>query len=95
MVATIHSNRGKLFGLELGDFGLFASVLLSLSMGFITFFAVCFLAIFGILFYNGAGHHVNFADSYLYFGLPVGLGVLAISFALLIGLWIRRKISGN
>ena len=96
MVAATHSNQGKFFGIQIGDFCLFATLLLSLSLGFISFFASCFVAIFGILIYNSAGHHnINFADSYLYIALPTGLVVLAISLVTLLGLWLRRKLSGN
>jgi len=89
------ATQGKIFGIQLGDFGLFATLLLSVSLGFMAFFATCFAAIFGILIYNSAGHHVNFADSYRYIALPVGLTVLAVSLILLLGLWLRRKLSHN
>jgi hypothetical protein len=96
MIAATHSSQSKVFGFRLGDFGLFASLLLSFSLGFITFFATCFVAIIGILIYNSGGRHsVNFADSYRYFALPAGLVVLAVSLVVLIGLWLRRKLSGN
>jgi len=95
MVAVTQANQGKFLGIRLGDFGLFATLLLSLSLGFAAFFATCFVAIIGILFYNSAGHHVNFADSYRYIALPVGLTVLAISLVMLLSFWLRRKLSGN
>jgi hypothetical protein len=95
MVAATQANQGRFFGIQFGDFGLFATILLSFSLGFLAFFATCFVAIFGILIYNSAGHHVNFADSYRYIALPVGLAVLAISLIVLLGFWLRRKLSGN
>ncbi|HEX3437358.1 MAG TPA: hypothetical protein VHT24_11375 [Pseudacidobacterium sp.] len=95
MATATHSNQGKIFGIPLGDFGLFASLLLSFSLGFAAFFATCFVAIIGILIYNAAGHHVNFADSYRYIAFPAGLIVLAIGLVVFIGLWLRRKLSGN
>ena len=96
MVAATQANQGRFFGIPLGDFGLFATVLLSFSLGFLAFFATCFVAIFGILIYNSAGHHnMNFADSYRYIALPVGLAVLAVSLIVLLGFWLRRKLSGN
>jgi uncharacterized protein with PQ loop repeat len=96
MVAVTQANQGRFLGIRLGDFGLFATLLLSFSLGFLAFFATCFFAIFGILIYNGAGHHsMNFADSYRYIALPVGLTVLAVSLIVLIGLWLRRKLTGN
>ncbi len=96
MVAATQANQGRFFGIQFGDFGLFATILLSFSLGFMAFFATCFVAIFGILIYNSAGHHnMNFADSYRYIALPVGLAVLAVSLIVLLGFWLRRKLSGN
>jgi hypothetical protein len=94
MITT--ANSGRLFGVPLGDFGLFASLLLSFSLGFAAFFGATFVAIFTLLFYNQAGHHtVNYADTYKLFGLPVGLGVLILSLAFFGFLWIRRKTTGR
>lgn len=96
MVAATQANQGRFLGIQLGDFGLFATLLLSFSLGFLAFFATCFVAIFGILIYNSAGHHnVNFANSYRYIALPVGLTVLVISLIVLLSLWLRRKLSSN
>ena len=90
------ASQGRIFGIQFGDYGLFATLLLSFSLGFITFFTTCFFAIFGILIYNTAGHHnVNFADSYRYIALPAGLVVLAVSLVVLVGFWVRRQLSGN
>jgi hypothetical protein len=94
--ANIEANRGRFFGIPLGDFGLFASLLLSFSLGFASFFLATFLAIFTLLFYNEGGHHnVDFADTYKFVGLPIGLVVLAVSLGFFGSLWIRRKISGR
>ncbi len=98
MTATANSsaNQGRVFGVPLGDFGLFASLLLSFSLGFASFFLATFLAIFALLFYNEGGHHnVDFADTYKFVGLPVGLVVLTVSLLFFGSLWIRRKISGR
>jgi len=96
MVAANQADQGKVFGIQLGGFGIFATLLLSFALGFIAFFASCFVAIFSILIYNSVGHHsVNFADSYRYIALPAGLVVLAVSLVFLLGLWLRRKLSGN
>ena len=96
MVAATQANQGRFLGVPLADFGLFATILLSFSLGFLAFFATCFVAIFGILIYNSAGHHnMNFADSYRYIALPVGLAVLAVSLIVLLGFWLRRKLSAN
>jgi TRAP-type C4-dicarboxylate transport system permease small subunit len=96
MVATTQANQGRFFGIQLGDFGFFTSILLSVALGFLAFFASCFLAIVGILIYNSvAQHSIDFADSYRYIALPVGLAVLAFSLIVLLSLWLRRKLSGN
>ena len=87
---------GTIWGIPLGDFGLFSSLLLSFSLGFASFFLATFLAIFALLFYNEGGHHnVDFADTYKFVGLPVGLVVLTVSLLFFGSLWIRRKVSGR
>jgi hypothetical protein len=94
--AKYDTNRGRVFGIPLGDFGIFSSLLLSFALGFVGFFGATFLAIFTLLFYNEGGHHnVDFADTYKFVGLPVGLIVLALSLALFGFLWIRRKVAGR
>lgn len=90
------SGEGRLFGVPLGDFGIFSSLLISFSVGFICFFASTFLAIFGILFYNSAAHaNVNFANSYRLVGLPIGIGGLILGLVFFGSLWIRRRRSGR
>ncbi|AXC11475.1 hypothetical protein ACPOL_2151 [Acidisarcina polymorpha] len=90
------SSTGRLFGIPIGDFGWFASLLLSFSLGFASFFGATFLGIFGLLIYNQGGHHtVNYADSYRLIGLPVGIGVLLLSLILFGFLWVRRKVAGR
>src|SRR5271154_6416927 len=87
------SGAGYLFGVPLGDLGLFASLLMSFALGFAAFFAATFCAIFGILFYNPAPHHsVDFALTSTRFGLPAGVLVLVIALGYLGTLWIRRKL---
>jgi hypothetical protein len=94
--ANTSTSRGRVFGIPLGDFGIFSSLLLSFALGFMAFFGATFLAIFALLFYNQGGHHnVDFADTYKFVGLPVGLIALALSLALFGFLWIRRKVSGR
>jgi hypothetical protein len=86
----------KVFGIPLGDMGLFHSLLIACIFGVMAFFATCFVAIFSLLFYNEIGHHaVDMADAYLYVAFPVGLVALAAALAVLLGLWLRRKISGR
>jgi hypothetical protein len=57
---------GRFFGIPLGDFGFFTSVLMAFTVGFLSFFLFTFLAIFGIMIYNGMGHQVDYAASYKY-----------------------------
>jgi uncharacterized BrkB/YihY/UPF0761 family membrane protein len=84
---------GYLFGVPLGDLGLFTSLLMSFALGFAAFFAATFCAIFGVLFYNTATHHaIDFALTYTRVGLPIGVLVLLIALAYLGTLWTRRKL---
>jgi hypothetical protein len=87
---------GKIFGIPMGELGLFSSLLLSFAFGFLVFFATCFVSIFSLLFYNSASHHkVDMADSYRYVAFPAGLIALAVALVVLLGFWIRRKLSGS
>jgi hypothetical protein len=86
----------RIFGIPAGDFGLFASTLIAVALGFIAFFGVTFLAIFSLLIYNSAGHHrVTLDLSYKVYGLTAGILVLAISFVTLIAVWLRRRLRGR
>ncbi len=86
----------RILGIPLVGLGLFSSLLMAFAFGFLVFFATCFVAIMSLLFYNAAGHHaIDMADSYRYFAFPAGLVALALALALLLGLWVRRKITGR
>ena len=86
---------GTFLGFPLEGFSLFQSLLLSLASAFFTFFLTTTLAIFALLAWNLFGHHtVNYADSYLYVGLPAALVVLLIALPLFAILWIRAKTRG-
>ena len=96
VVSMNSRNRGLVFGLPLGNFGLFASLLISFSAGFLSFFLTTFFAIFGILFYNSIGHHsVDYAASYKVIALPVGIVVLVVALLFFGFVWIRRKTTEN
>ena len=102
MSAISASNSGtpgstfRLFGMRAGDFGLFASTLIAVALGFITFFGVTFLSIFGLLIYNSAGHHhVTLDTGYKFIALPAGIFVLIVSYAGLLAIWARRKVTGR
>lgn len=84
---------GSFLGFPLEGFGFFTSLLLALSSGFFTFFLVTALSIFGLLVWNQIlHHHVNYADSYLFFGLPAAIAVWTVALGVFGTLWVRAKI---
>jgi hypothetical protein len=84
---------GRFLGFPLEGFGFFTSLLLALSSGFFTFFLVTALSIFGLLVWNQILHHsVNYADTYLFFGLPAAIVVWTVALGVFGTLWIRAKI---
>src|SRR5271155_852855 len=85
--------RGTFFGIPLGDLGLVTSVLMACALGFLSFFLFTFLAIVGIMIYNGMGHQVDYAASYKYISFPAGCVVLLASLIFFASLWLRRKVS--
>jgi hypothetical protein len=90
---TPRPSGGTVLGFPLRGFGLFTSLLLSVAAAFFTFFASTCIAIFSLLVWNQIGHHtVNYADTYLYVGLPAGVLVLAVALPLFGTLWVRAKL---
>ena len=93
---TAHSQRhpgGTFLGFPLEGFSFFQSLLLAFASAFFAFFATTTAAIFALLAWNLIGHHaVNYADSYLYIGLPVGVVTLLIALPVFGTLWIRAKL---
>jgi hypothetical protein len=84
---------GSFLGFPLEGFGFFTSLLLALSSGFFMFFLVTALSIFGLLVWNQMlHHHVNYADSYLFFGFPAAVAVWAVALGVFGTLWVRAKI---
>ena len=84
---------GKFFGIPLGDLGLFSSVLMAFTVGFLSFFLFTFLAIVGVMIYNGMGHQLDYAVSYKYISFPAACVVLLASLTFFGALWLRRKFS--
>jgi uncharacterized membrane protein len=86
----------KLFGVPLGDFGFFQSLMIPVAAGFLTFFATTFLSIIGVSIYKGITHsRVTLDVSYKYIAFPAGVLVLVVSFFFLMALWVRRKQRGG
>jgi hypothetical protein len=91
--SALRHQGSKFFGYPLEGFGLFTSMLLAFAAAFFTFFAATFLAIMSLLVWNGIlGHNVNYADTYLYVGLPAGLGMLTLALPVFATLWVRAKL---
>jgi hypothetical protein len=93
---SAHTQRhpgGTFLGFPLQGFSLSQSLLLSFASAFFAFFLTTTLAIFALLAWNLFGHHtVNYAYSYLYVGLPIGLVTLLVALPLFATLWIRAKV---
>jgi hypothetical protein len=90
---ALHQEGNKFLGFPLEGFGFFTSLLLAFASAFFTFFATTFVAIIWLLIWNGMlGHNVNYANTYLYVGVPAGLGMLTVSLPVFGTLWVRAKI---
>jgi hypothetical protein len=93
IVEMHHRRGGTVFGFPLEGFGLFTSLLLAFASAFFTFFASTCIAIFSLLAWNVIGQHrVNYADSYLYVGLPAAVIVLFVALPVFGTLWVRAKM---
>ena len=86
-----------LFGIPVGRFGFFSSLLVSVASGFLVFFLSTFCAIVGVMIYDSA-HHISMQNlniSYKFIAAPVGLTAMLFSLAYLLSLWIRRKLASQ
>ena len=95
MVQSIQNGHGgaRVLGFPLEGFGFFTSLLLSFAAAFFTFFATTCIAIFALLAWNViGGHNIDFADTYLYVGLPAGVLVLIVALPVFATLWLRAKL---
>ena len=91
--AAGRGGAGHLFGIPMGEFGWFASLLMGAATGFAAFFAATFVGIVGVMVYNSSGHQaMDYAWSYTRLGLPVGLVVLAVAWGYLGTMWVRRVV---
>jgi hypothetical protein len=86
-------STARIFGIPVGGFGLFTTLLLPLACGFIAFFGTTFVGIVIGLGYLFSGHpFTGFDVTYKVYGLTAGVLVYAVAFVYLTALWIRRKI---
>jgi hypothetical protein len=84
-----------LFGIPIGRLGFFQSLIISVAMGFMSFFGLTFLSIIGVAIYKGiSGSPITLAISYKYIAFPASILVLLLSLAFLMALWVRRKRLG-
>src|SRR5215467_12701487 len=84
-------SRGRLFGIPLGELGLFSSLLIGAATAFAAFFAATFTGIVGIMIYNSTTHHtVDYALSYERGGLIAGVVMLVAAWGFLGAQWVRR-----
>jgi uncharacterized membrane protein YphA (DoxX/SURF4 family) len=82
---------GRLFGIPLGELGLFSSLLIGTATAFAAFFAATFAGIMGIMIYNTTTHHsVDYALSYERGGLIVGVVTLVVAWGFLGTQWVKR-----
>src|ERR1700734_4027586 len=82
---------GYLFGVPVGGLGWFSSLLIGTATGFAAFFAATFCGIFAILLYNSLTHRaVDYAASYRFIGLPVGVVALILALGYLGIQWVKR-----
>lgn len=88
------NQRGRLFGIPLGELGLFSCLLIGAATAFAAFFAATFLGIVGIMIYNSTTHHtVDYALSYERGGLIVGVLTLVAAWGFLGTQWVKRITS--
>ncbi len=81
----------RFFGAPVGDFSMLQTLLITVAAGVASFFAATFVAIMSILFLTQALHkQVDFAISYRWIGLPVGILVLLTAGVYLGSLLIAR-----
>jgi hypothetical protein len=84
-------SSATLFGIPIGGFGWFGTLLVSVAAGFLSFFATTFLSIVVILIVDSVSRaNIDYAISYRDIGLPIGLLVLVCALATLGTLWVKR-----
>ncbi len=85
----------RFLGAPVGDFSVLQTLLIVAASGVASFFAATFLAIMTILFLNEGMHRqIDFAVSYRWVGLPVGIAMLCVAalyLGSLLAMRLRRK----
>lgn len=81
----------RLLGAPVGDFSVLQTLLITGATAVASFFAATFLAIMTILVLTQAAHRtIDFAISYKWVGLPVGIAMLVITGSYLGSLLVMR-----
>ncbi len=81
----------RFLGAPVGDFSVLQTLLITVALGFAAFFAATFLAIMTLLFLTQALHRqADFAITYKWIGLPVGITVMLCTGVYLGALLVRR-----
>ena len=65
------------------------------SLSFEAVHRLMVLGFLGVLMNVVSGMFMMLADSYRYVAFPAGLAALALALVVLLGFWVRRKISGR
>ena len=88
------SKQNTLRNIPLGGFGLFSSLLIAASFGFLAFFATAFVSIMALFFYDLAtGTTLAHLDyDYKFIALPVGIVALIVATGVMLTLWFRNKL---
>ena len=81
----------RFLGAPVGDFSFLQTLLITGATGVASFFAATFFAIVTILILNeGLHRQIDFADSYKWVGLPVGIVMLCAAAVYLGSLLVMR-----
>ncbi len=81
----------RFLGAPVGDFSVLQTLLITGATGVASFFAATFLAIMSILFLNEGLHkQIDFAASYKWVGLPIGIAMLCAAAIYLGSLLVMR-----
>jgi hypothetical protein len=81
----------RFFGVPVGDFSLFQTLLITFAVTVASFLVATFCAIMTILVLTQAAHKkIDFSIAYKWFGLPVGIAMLVATLGYLGSLLVMR-----